>query len=512
MKLTLLDLSEAKKIQAATAYKGLNLANPAGWTDVFTGMKTASGQIVSREKAMRCGAVLACTRILMEDIASLPHILKRKSANGASDALDDPRYRLLKSAPNPLQTAFEVREHQILDLLLDGKFFCYIPRDGRGRIQGIYPLAASAVTYGGIDANGELVWNSGDINFPHKSRFSQSELWRGTLLNHNFVDGRSLTLLAREAIGLAIAAEQQGARLFSHGVQSDLTLSTPEDLGPNEKKELREAFMERHAGSHNAFLPLILSGGMEAKRIGLTAQESQYVESRSYQLADIARIFRVPGVLLGLDNKTSTYASAEQFFLAYVRNTIMPWVVRLEQTADRDLILPSETNLFTKHKLSSLLRADQKTRYDSYRSAIEGGFMQPAQAREEEEWDEIDGLNVNWRPANFVVVGQEATTTPNQAQNTPKTPDKPAQSARLAASISASILRSETREFARMSQMKSVSEAKSGNWMAWHVEKVMELTGATGPTAREYSEWRFANPDAEDEARTRLTNLCLEGI
>jgi HK97 family phage portal protein len=131
------------------------------------------------------------------------------------------------------------------------------------------------------------------------------------------IEGQSLILLAREDIGLALAAEEQGARLFSQGVQSDLTISADDTLDEEAKKQLRQAFMARHAGSSNAWMPLLLEGGLKAARIGLTAQESQYIEARQFQLADISRVFRVPEVLLGISQgKSSTYASAEQFFLA----------------------------------------------------------------------------------------------------------------------------------------------------------------------------------------------------
>jgi HK97 family phage portal protein len=515
MNLTLLDLSEAKK--ATRAQVALpSLASPMGWEEVFVGLKTAAGKVVTRETAMRCGAVLACIRILTEDLASIPFILKEKSAKGAREAIEDPRYRMLKTAPNPLQTAFEVREHQVLDMILSGKFFCYTPRIN-GRPQGIYPLIASNVHYQGARRNGDLVWSISDPNFPGLTELTQWEMWRGTMLNMNFVDGRALTLLAREAIGLAIAAEEQGARLFSNGIQSNTVLHTESDLDDVSKEELRTAFLKRHAGSTNSWLPILTSGDLTVQRIGLTAQESQYIESRNYQLADVARIFRIPGVLIGLPG-AATYASAEQFFQAYVKHTLSPWTTRFEQTADRDLFLPSESRFATSHKFSSLLKADQKTRFAGYREGIEGGFMQPAQARAEEEWDEIEGLDVTWRPANFVIHGREATTTPNGAQNkdlpaenAPKTAENNGKSARLAASIAASIIRSETRQFAQNDRKKAVSEGQAATFSAWLVEKVMDLTGASGPACRAYADWRWNNQDAEAEAKQRLITLCLEG-
>jgi HK97 family phage portal protein len=521
MKLTLLDLTEAK-IQAAAMSPAPALTDVAGWAELFTGLKTASGQLVSREKALRCSAVLACVRILMEDVASLPLILKEKSKQGATEAVNHPLYRLLKAAPNPWQTSLEVREHIMLDYLLHGRFFNYVPRDSSGKPTGIYPIDAGTMAYAGKHRNGDLVWSCADRNFPTRQSFTHQELWRGNLFNFNFVEGRSLIMLAREAIGLAVAAEEQGARLFSNGIQTDIVFKAKETLDQESKEQLRSALQDAYSGSKNAWRALLLENELDVAKIGLTAQESQYIESRHYQLSDIARIMRVPGVLLGLNDKTNTYASAEQFFQAYVKHTIGPWCHRIEQTADRDLILPNETGLFVKHNLNALLRGDQKTRFEGYKTGIEGGFMTLAQARAEEEWDELPGLDVTWRPANFVAV-KDGKTIPDTAPNDAKYPATPSpapvpgpkqgpdKAGKVANNVASSILRSENREFARMSRKAEPSEGQAANFAAWHVDKVIELTGASGPAARLYSDWRFANPDAEDEARERLINLCLDG-
>lgn len=501
------------------------LSDADSWTDEFMSLKTASGKAVTRERAMRCSGVLSCLRILSEDISSLALKLKRKSPNGATDAVDHPLYRMLESSPNEFQTSLEVREQMMLDLLLSGLFFNWIPRNGAGVIQGIYPIPSYSMRFQGQQRNGDLVWSCGQPGFP--TTLTHHELWRGSVLNHNFVGGHSLMLLAREAIGLLMAAEEQGARLFSNGTQTDMILSSPEAVDEPTKDQMRKSFTDRHAGSERAFIPMLLEGGMTATRIGLTAVESQYIEARHYQLADIARLARIPGVLLGLTDKSSTYASAEQFFGAYVKHTIMPWAIRIEQTISRDLILPNiaaDKGLFAKHQLSSLLRADQGTRFAAYNTAITAGFMQPAEARSEEEWDEIDGLDVTWMPMNYEVFGKpriappNATATPAPAPGrsldegdiAPQPPANP-KGRDLSELIASSILRSENREFARMGRKAAVSETKQAGFAAWLTDKVAELTGCSAASARLYADWRFDNQAAEDEARTKIKNLCLEG-
>jgi hypothetical protein len=246
------------------------------------------------------------------------------------------------------------------------------------------------------------MWRYAD---PHIGQriFLSDDLWTVRMLAPGgTINGQSLILLAREAIGLALAAEEQGARLFSQGIQSDLTISTDETLDEDAKKQLREALMARHAGAHNAWMPLLLEGGMKAAKIGLTAQESQYIEARAFQLQDIARIFRIPDVLLGISQgKTATFASAEQFFLSYVKYTLGPWCQRIEQSITRDLLATSETELFAKHDLDSLTRADLQTRYAAHAAGITAGFLTRNEARQMENLPTLPGLDEPLSPLNM---------------------------------------------------------------------------------------------------------------
>jgi HK97 family phage portal protein len=287
----------------------------------MVGVKSNSGQYVTPQTALRASAVLACIRILTEDLSALPLNLYRRTPQGAMPATDHPLYRLLHDAPNAWQTSMEVRESMILDTLCFGQSF--IEKEfGPDGISALYPLSAGRMTYTNpldmfIPPPVPLFFRYADPRSGQRILISD-DLWITRLLAPGgTIEGQSLILLAREAIGLALAAEEQGARLFSQGVQSDLTISADDTLDEEAKKQLRQAFMARHAGSSNAWMPLLLEGGLKAARIGLTAQESQYIEARQFQLADISRVFRVPEVLLGISQgKSSTYASAEQFFLA----------------------------------------------------------------------------------------------------------------------------------------------------------------------------------------------------
>jgi HK97 family phage portal protein len=318
-------------------------------------------------------------------------------------ATDRPLFRVLHDSPNPWQTSLELRESMILDILCFGQCFAEKVIGPEG-VERLYPLAAGRMTYVDplsmyLPPDPPLMWRYADPQRGDRV-FLSDDVWTVRMLAPGgTVNGQSLILLAREAIGLALAAEEQGARLFKQGIQTDMILTTPNQVSPESRTQLREAFMARHAGAENSWLPLLMDGGLDAKRIGLTAQESQYIEARSFQLQDIARIFRIPDVLLGVSNgKTATFASAEQFFLSYVKHTLGPWCQRIEQSITRDLIADSETDLFAKHDLDSLTRADLQTRYAAHAAGIAAGFLTRNEARTMENLPTLPGLDEPTQP------------------------------------------------------------------------------------------------------------------
>ena len=383
---------------------------------LMIGVRSHSGQVVTPATALRASAVLACIRILCEDISALPLNLYRRTPQGAQLAVDHPLFRLLHDSPNPFMTSMELRESMILDVLSYGQSFSekVIGSDG---ISALYPLSAGRVVFANPlemfveDGDPPLFFRYADPRQGQRTVLSD-DLWITRMLAPaGTVDGQSLILLAREAIGLLLAAEEQGALLFKNGVQTDFALQTDGEIG--NKEELRQAFMKRHAGSGNAWMPLLLENGLKAARIGLTAQESQYVEARAFQLQDIARIFRIPEVLLGISQgKSSTYASAEQFFLAYTKYTLGPWCQRIEQSIHRDLLAPSEAGeYFVKHDLDALTRADLQTRYAAHAAGIASGFLTRNEARTMENLPTLPGLDEPLSPLNM---GSGANLKPAQ--------------------------------------------------------------------------------------------------
>lgn len=468
-------------------------------SSLMVGLKSHSGQYVTPQTALRASAVLACIRILCEDLAALPLNLYRRTPQGAQLATDHSLFRLLHDAPNAWQTSMEARESLILDTLCFGQSFVekIIGPDG---ISELHPLSAGRMLY--VNPLDRFIPPPVPLFFRYADPRSGSrvllsdDLWITRMLSPGgTIEGQSIILLAREAIGLALATEEQGARLFSQGVQSDLVLEAGKDadaLDADSKNQLRQAFMQRHAGSHNAFMPLLLEGGLTAKRIGLTAQESQYIEARHYQLADVARIFRIPEVLLGISQgKSATYASAEQFFLAYVKHTLTPWCQRIEQSIHRDLLAPSEAgNFFAKHDLDSLTRADLQTRYSAHAAGIQAGFLTRNEARQMENLPTLPGLDEPLSPLNM---GSGGNIKPAQGAG-----------ARLAHQLAKNTV---SHELKLLADGKSRTEVYTRLLPPYLASK----TGMSATECAEYCQARLAQQDASEAEGVELLAKSLIG-
>lgn len=474
------------------------------WENQLIGLYTNTGQIVTPERAKRCATVLAIMRGLMEDVGCLGLPLFKRGDNEDAVAYDRPVHQLLNVAPNEIMTPLDVREHMMLNLMLWGNFFNLKNEtpgdwDSYGQVTSVWPLEAAYV----VRRWRELVWVFTDPTTGLSGEFTPDLVWRGSILSTNGVDGFGITTLCKEAIGLLLAAEQQGARLFNHGIQTDFLLESPDEVGNEEKEDIRKALMRKHSGSANAFMPMILTGGLKATKLGLTAQESQYLESRAFQVAEIARVFRYPEVLLGTvgkGSKSATYASAEQFFESYTKHTLGPWCTRIEQSANRDLLLPKErAKYFLRHDFSSLLRANEAARVAIWNQKITGGWAQPGEARRAEGMSYKPGLDYFNRPLNQESVGGAGS----QDQV------KPTDESALVRRVAFHLLNREQKAIVGNKQDADSFYTNFGGY-------VEALTGADGISVRRYLEMRRNTTEADrfttgtDSALLALTDLCTK--
>jgi HK97 family phage portal protein len=303
-----------------------------------------------------------------------------------------PLYRLLHDAPNPEMTSFVFRETLMAHLLLWGNAYAQIIRDGAGRIIALYPLMPSKMDVN-RDAEGHLFYayskGAGD-----KAILRSDQVLHIPGLGFDGIIGYSPIAMAKNAVGISLATEDYGAEFFANGAFPGGTLESTGKI--NNPEELRKQMKEKFGG-RNRHSVAVLENGLKFQPISIPPNQAQFLETRKFQLNEIARIFRVPPHLLG-DLEKATFSNIEQQSLEFVKFTLAPWVARWEQSLCRSLLTEREQiNLFIRFNLDGLMRGDYKTRMEGYAIARQNGFMSANDIRELEDMNRIsdaDGGNL----------------------------------------------------------------------------------------------------------------------
>ena len=363
---------------------------------------TASGKYVTERSAMQMTAVYCCVRILSEAVASLPLQFYRYTDDGGKEkAVDHPLYFLLHDEPNPEMTSFVFRETLMTHLLLFGNAYSQIIRNGKGEVIALYPLMPDRMTVD-RDDKGRLYYeyrlSSEDSNLiqgkQQTVRLKPYDVLHIPGLGFDGLVGYSPIAMAKNAIGLAIAAEEYGSKFFANGAAPSGVLEHPGTI--KDPARLRESWQATFGGSGNANRIAVLEEGMKFSPISIAPDQAQFLETRKFQIDEIARIFRVPPHMIG-DLEKSSFNNIEQQSLEFVKYTLDPWVSRWEQAMRRALLMPEEKKLyFFKFNVDGLLRGDYQSRMNGYAVGIQNGFMSPNDARNLEEMDLIpDDLGGN---------------------------------------------------------------------------------------------------------------------
>lgn len=365
---------------------------------MFGGVESSTGISISPESAMRYTTVLACVRVLSESVASLPCILYRRRADGGKDrATDHPLYAVLHDKANAWNTAFEYAEGTMVNLALRGNSYSYIERNGKGQTIGLVPLNPD-----GVDVAQALDWTpiyTATMPDNKRQRLASKEMHhiRGPMPKGYL--GQSMITLARDAVGLGLAAEKFGSHLYRNGVKPSGILKHPKTLGPEATETLRQQFQDKYGGLSNSSKPLILEEAMEWVSLSINPDDAQFLETRKFQRSEIAGIFRVPLHMVG-DLDRSTNNNIEHQSLEFVRDSLRPWLKRWEQAINRDLLPDAERgDYFAEFLMDDMLRADTKARYDAYAVAVQNKIMSANEVRVRENMNPRDGGDVFENPA-----------------------------------------------------------------------------------------------------------------
>ena len=358
----------------------------------FMGGST-SGKRVNERSAMQMTAVYSCVRILSEAVAGLPLHLYRYTDNGGKEkAVDHPLYFLLHDEPNPEMTSFVFRETLMTHLLLWGNAYAQIIRNGKGEILALYPLMPDRMTVD-QDDKGRLYYEYRVSNEDAPTmkgstvRLHPSDVLHIPGLGFDGLVGYSPIAMAKNAIGMAIACEEYGAKFFANGAQPSGVLEHPGTI--KDPSRVRESWTQTFGGSQNANKVAVLEEGMKYTPISISPEQAQFLETRKFQINEIARIFRVPPHMVG-DLEKSSFSNIEQQSLEFVKYTLDPWVSRWEQGMVRSLLAVEEKKgYFIKFNVDGLLRGDYQSRMNGYAIGRQNGWMSANDIRELENLDRI---------------------------------------------------------------------------------------------------------------------------
>lgn len=358
------------------------LSNPSPWLfDAFGARQTAAGKIVTPETSMRVAAVYACVRVLSESVGQLPLVLMKRFPDGAEPADQHPVYQLLSGLPNPEMTIQDVLELGMDHLLLRGRAFHQVVRN-QGQVVEINPMNPDWVRMLRTPA-GNLAYKYSQPGAAERE-FGAEQCWRVIGMSHNGIEGVSPLSYARESIGLAMATEEHGAKLFTNGAQLATTLEVPTVLSEPAYKRIKESFSEKYSGSGNAWRPLILEEGMKANKVSMTNVDSQFIEARRFQLEEICRMYRVPPHKIQ-ELARATFNNIEHLTMDFVNSSLVPWLRRYELSISRDLLLPSERKkYFARFDVDSLQRGDMQARANYIASGIANTWLSPNEGRQME--------------------------------------------------------------------------------------------------------------------------------
>lgn len=355
--------------------------------------RSTSGISVNERTAMQTTAVYSCVRILAEAIASLPFHLYRYTDKGKERVFDHPLYHILHDEPNEEMTSFVFREVLMSHLLIWGNAYAQIIRDGRGQVLGLYPLLPDKMEVDRAE-NGELyyIYTRNTEENPNFKDYGRIYLRREDVLHipglgFDGLVGYSPIAMAKNAVGMTLACEEYGASFFANGATPGGVLEHPGVL--KDPTKVRDSWHKVYGGSRNAGKVAVLEEGMKYQQIGIPPEEAQFLETRKFQINEIARMYRIPPHMVG-DLEKSSFSNIEQQSLEFVKYTLDPWVVRWEQALQKALLLPQEKNeYFIKLNVDGLLRGDYASRMNGYAVGRQNGWLSANDIREMEDQNPI---------------------------------------------------------------------------------------------------------------------------
>lgn len=355
------------------------------WRDALPG-RNAAGVRMNETESLQIPSVYACVNVLSRTLSSLPlFVYKRLGESGGKiRAPDHPLYRVLHDEANPEMTAMTWRETSCGHLYLWGNSYSEIEYDDLWQVKAIWPLRPDHTWPQRDLQTGELFYYCWIAKSNQVVKLPAWRVLHVPLFGFDGLIGKSPVRLMMDTFGMSAATIQYGAKFFANGANASGVLTHPKTLSKEAQERLREAFDARYKGLSNSHRTMVLEEGLKYERVGIPPEEAQWLESRKFNRSEIASIYGVPPHLIG-DLEKSTNNNIEHQGIEFQTITMRPLCVRYEQELTRKTLSEKEKRqYFVEHNMDGLARGDMASRYDAYSKAINGGWMNPDEARAKE--------------------------------------------------------------------------------------------------------------------------------
>ena len=362
----------------------------------------STADIVTERAAIQIASVYACVRVLSESLASLPlQVYRKTDERNAERSTDSPVSQLLGYQPNGYQTPYIYKETGQLQAVLWGNSYAWIQRQRNGGTPvALHPLPAWEVTPELRDGVKTYWWNGQTIN-DHDMLHIPAIGWDGC-------KGVSPISLMRVTLSTTKSADTFSNQFYQNGTRLSGVLEHPSKLGEQALSNLKSAWTDAYSGAANAWKVAVLEEGMKFNPFTMPLEDAQFIETRKFQINEIARMFRVPPHMIA-DLDKATFSNIEHQSIEFVKYTMTPWLVRWEQEINRKLFSTTErqAGYFVKFNLNSLMRGDIKSRYEAYATGRNGGWLSVNDIREKEDMNAVEDGDGYLEPLNMQPLGAE---------------------------------------------------------------------------------------------------------
>ena len=366
--------------------------------DIFA---TLSDEIVVNENnALTISAVYACIKVISEGLAIAPIQLIRKKDNKRTKVTNHPLHRLLSKKPNNYMTPSDLKKIYALHMGLTGAFYAQKIKNRAGDITQLVPL--NPTTMFRDFRSGELRF----IYYANGTRYdlTQDDVFHVTLQTLDGVNPVSPITAQKHALGLAKATETHGMRYFKNDATPPYAISVPDELSDDAFKRAKQSIQENLSGA-NKHKPFLLEGGATLLKLGLSPEDSQFLETRKYQKTDVCAMYKVPPHLIA-DLEKSSFNNIEQQDLNFTKFTLMPYMIAFEEAANVQLLSEKEQeDHYFKFNANALLRGEYESRMNGYRVGREIGIFSVNDIREFEDMDPVENGDGRLQPLNFTELG-----------------------------------------------------------------------------------------------------------